>query len=506
MKKAIVGTIAMLLLLVLVTVACGGGGNKLPAAYLDSISPEGAVKGEAVTFTGHGTDADGGVTGWEWTSSIDGVVGTTASFTTTALSSGTHTIKFRVQDNNGAWSNEVSQQLVIQAPVGMDEAIAVVVDEILPTIAEVQAGEPYWCLRLGAPLSTGTVIEEDSGSTLRITLDETIFFFYLDLAPGSYYEHPVKYILVDDDGNHDEFDASWWPRIDDVVPAGLVQELPAAADVIATNVDLTPAQGSVPQYSFAAPDTGDAEGFILVQGLMPDEANYDDAVDSYQNAVNFFNAYTSAQSTVEGLVQSEASRLMETIDDMVDDGKDVITVYIVSHGGANYVRLGGEKFLASEFRECTEDYPDVIFSFILASPHSATFIDDLTVIDEVYLEKNVHVVETACASGEWPKADLDAWGTRDDANPADAGSEWTSSLFEAMLMAIEDEPTMDYLWGVAESNLVPETTIFVWNAGRGAVGAQPVIAMTVDYDLSHYLGWTSPAHYSFVESRQQPAE
>ncbi|MEW6054964.1 MAG: GDSL-type esterase/lipase family protein, partial [Nitrospirota bacterium] len=42
-----------------------------------------------------------------WRSSRDGVIGTAASFSTSALSEGIHTIYFKVQDNNGVWSPEV---------------------------------------------------------------------------------------------------------------------------------------------------------------------------------------------------------------------------------------------------------------------------------------------------------------------------------------------------------------------------------------------------------------
>lgn len=109
MKKASAGVIAILILfLLLVPVACGPAENQPPTAYIDSIVPSEVTEGEGVTFTGHGTDPDGSVVAWRWTSSIDGEIGTAASFTTSALSVGTHTISFKVKDNNDAWSEEVT--------------------------------------------------------------------------------------------------------------------------------------------------------------------------------------------------------------------------------------------------------------------------------------------------------------------------------------------------------------------------------------------------------------
>ena len=80
--------------------------NQPPTAYIDSISPTKASVGEMVTFEGHGTDLNGTVVTYRWRSSLDGDMSTKASFQTSSLSPGAHTIYFKVQDNNGAWSEE----------------------------------------------------------------------------------------------------------------------------------------------------------------------------------------------------------------------------------------------------------------------------------------------------------------------------------------------------------------------------------------------------------------
>jgi len=90
--------------------------NTAPVAVIDSITPNPASQGEAVTFTGHGTDAEGTIAAYEWKSSIDGAIGTAASFSTSTLSAGTHTITFKVQDNEGLWSTGVTSPLVVGTP------------------------------------------------------------------------------------------------------------------------------------------------------------------------------------------------------------------------------------------------------------------------------------------------------------------------------------------------------------------------------------------------------
>lgn len=81
------------------------GGNK-PAAFIDRISPSSLNWGESVNFTGHGTAASGTITAYLWRSSIDGDLGSTASFDSTQLSPGKHIVLFSVQDSSGNWSLE----------------------------------------------------------------------------------------------------------------------------------------------------------------------------------------------------------------------------------------------------------------------------------------------------------------------------------------------------------------------------------------------------------------
>jgi len=88
-----------------------------PVASIDSIDPGAIVVGDTVTFTGSGTDADGTISAYEWTSSIDGLIGTQASFSSSALSIGTHTISLRVRDNTGIWSTKVEELLYVGSAV-----------------------------------------------------------------------------------------------------------------------------------------------------------------------------------------------------------------------------------------------------------------------------------------------------------------------------------------------------------------------------------------------------
>jgi hypothetical protein len=88
-------------------------GAKQPVAYIDSITPSEAAPGEEVSFTGHGTDVDGDIIGYEWRSDLDGMLSTIASFSTASLSTGTHKISFRVLDSQSLWSTVESSTVTI---------------------------------------------------------------------------------------------------------------------------------------------------------------------------------------------------------------------------------------------------------------------------------------------------------------------------------------------------------------------------------------------------------
>ena len=87
--------------------------NQPPAAYIDLVSPANTTLGQTVSFTGHGVDPDGGIAAYNWRSSLDGDFCTLASFKTSSLSQGTHTVWFKVQDDAGEWSNEVLTTVIV---------------------------------------------------------------------------------------------------------------------------------------------------------------------------------------------------------------------------------------------------------------------------------------------------------------------------------------------------------------------------------------------------------
>ena len=99
----------------------GGGGGNTPPTVTISGPANGSTytEGDSVTFTGSANDAeDGDRTEFiTWTSNLDGPIGSGASFTTSILSVGTHTVTAAVSDSSGA-SGDDTVTVVIDPPAG----------------------------------------------------------------------------------------------------------------------------------------------------------------------------------------------------------------------------------------------------------------------------------------------------------------------------------------------------------------------------------------------------
>lgn len=92
--------------------------NEPPMAAIIDISPARIKIGANVTFKGNGTDTDGEIRAYMWTSTIDGQLynGTSMSFTINWLSEGNHTITLSVMDNNNSWSGDTVGSVEVFIP------------------------------------------------------------------------------------------------------------------------------------------------------------------------------------------------------------------------------------------------------------------------------------------------------------------------------------------------------------------------------------------------------
>ncbi|HYH45740.1 MAG TPA: S8 family serine peptidase, partial [Thermoanaerobaculia bacterium] len=106
---------------VVLTTCAAGGGNTAPVVAITApASGSSFAQGTSINFSGTATDAqDGSLSaGLSWTSSINGSIGSGASFSTSALSIGVHTITASVTDSGGLpGSNSITVTVTGVVPV-----------------------------------------------------------------------------------------------------------------------------------------------------------------------------------------------------------------------------------------------------------------------------------------------------------------------------------------------------------------------------------------------------
>jgi hypothetical protein len=380
----------------------------------------------------------------------------------------------------------------------MDDAIAVVIDSVLDD--EVPPGAQFRCVRMGASIPEGSVIEEDvpqlppspglePSSPVTMQTTEESYFFLLDLAPATMYAHEVKYITVGKSGDYAVEPAEWWPVINGQTPEQFLVAVPVDDYVIASNVNIKINPGQLPVFQFGPFSQQYIEGFIVVQGLRPTEALYSDAWDTYDIGIDFFTAYMGSDDFLDGMVETGSADVLDMIDYFAGEGVDIITLYIIAHGGDDYVRLGGWAITADDFAAKAGEHPGILFNFLIGSCHSGSFLDDLSALS------NVRVVLSAVASDEGAKPDWDEADGLTDYNVADIGSEWTSSLLGAADIILGNPTAWTQILTWASIEGVPPTCMLLYQAGEAALGEDDELGTFDNLDLSNRTGHTTPGFY-----------
>lgn len=386
----------------------------------------------------------------------------------------------------------------------LDRAIDTVKVSVLPQLLAQTPNASYICVRTESIVASGTIIMPDAGQTGQGNVDSIVvermvargdsYFFMLDLEPGAFYAHPVKYILAPKSGASPTImSAEWLPRIGGVIPQELKNKIPSSNLIVQSNVNITTSSGTLLVYdNFVSLIVRETEGIIVVEGLMPDENLFNETQNSYLQVINFFLAYKAARSygtvDVNGLVQSDANKILTAIDSMASS-HSVVTIYILSHGNIDYVRLGGVGFSASQFKNVMAAHPSTKFNFFLGSCHGGSFVNDLGSLE------NVRLILTAAKSNEsaWP--DWDTYGSSTDYNSYDLGSEWTSSLFERAKSILESSAKWQLVSNYASAYKIPTISALFYQAHWGVLGANSAYGFTSNLDLCNRVGKETPQVY-----------
>jgi hypothetical protein len=431
-------TVALLVTLLVTTVtACQGsrqpapppppGGNQPPVAEISSISPSQAYAGEEILLTGWGKDKDGQVVGYEWRSSIDGLLGESDSIVTSALSEGEHTIYFAVRDDSGEWSEAVSAQLTVLAlaqEVTQEQAAVKVIEDVLEPL---NFNSPTIGFKLDETLKPSDTVAPHGGQGQQI--DDESYFFFVDLMPGAFYAHDVLFILVGKDNGLIEMSAEeWWPEINGQTPDWLCDEAAYwdSANWFYNQGVAPPTQTQIPPPQVPPPQQQQfSEAAVVVNGHARGETlSWDMAMSCWQMWELFDSCVTPDNTfdiTPPPVGSNKPEDVLTLLADLCNDGYDHIIVYMIGHGSIDSISLGGEQLAAGELVSFINSHPDTHFSILMDSCHIGSFIDDLSALPNVYLVLTSTSSYFACYGDFDPDIDPDP--------DRDSGNEWTSGLY-----------------------------------------------------------------------------
>jgi hypothetical protein len=165
--------------------------NQLPTAYIVSITPNPAVAGQEVTFIGNGSDPDGWITRYRWTSSIDGWLSGLWNFSTSSLSVGVHSITFDVQDNYNEWSSPFSASFEVKPESLPPSAF---IDSTLPN--SITVGQRTTFSGHGEDLD-GVIVDYRWTSSIDGWLSDSWEFSTSNLSVGT---HTISFQVQDNSG------------------------------------------------------------------------------------------------------------------------------------------------------------------------------------------------------------------------------------------------------------------------------------------------------------------
>jgi len=160
------------------------------ASIVSPLNDQEFKENDTITFSGYGSDSDGTIVSYAWTSSIDGALSTSSQFTSSNLSTGTHTITFTVTDNNGLTDSD-------SVIINVKEVNAPVVSIILPNNEDdFKEGESITFTAVASD-SDGTIASYAWISSIDGVIGSADTFSRSDLSNG---RHTISVTVTDNDG------------------------------------------------------------------------------------------------------------------------------------------------------------------------------------------------------------------------------------------------------------------------------------------------------------------
>lgn len=308
-----------------------------PMAAINRIIPRPAFENENVYLEGFGTDTDGIIVGYEWTSSIDGLIATTASVTVNNLTVGNHTLSFRVRDNDGLWSDPITAEMEIKAIDVDNKPPTAIIESISPNPA-----------KKGEEISFSGIGNDEDGSITSYVWTSSLDGIFLESTSGSVStlsvgNHNIIFTVQDDSG-------AWSVDVEELLTIYEEDLIPPVA--IITDISPNPAnEGEEVTFSGSGSDEDGSvvsyrwhssiDGVILESetGSLDDLSVGNHTITfRVQDDTDIWSAEVSAFLTI--LNDTDTIDPDDDDDDGPSDGPDDGTAGSSTGTGVNYGRIG----------------------------------------------------------------------------------------------------------------------------------------------------------------------
>jgi hypothetical protein len=284
------------------------------------------------------------------------------------------------------------------------------------------------------------------GETIEV--EEESWFFWIDDAPGAYFVHPNRYVIVSvEEGAVSTSNQEWWPVLNG---RGLWLEEAEywdQANWIYSNLEASPSTESRfhGTYKLAQPavspsfqqETG-PNFAMVVNGWSTGQGAKKDMEQSREDMEKLLKKSGFGTDTIKPGEPNAKNRLRDWIKDRAKDMQTSQTamIYLTGHGndigGVGVFSIGGEILTENELTDwLNEFHPGVHLIVVIDSCHAGDWKDGLQEVADVTV--------ASTGEGQWAAGDLDA---PDDPNPADLGGEYTSGFFEDWNLIIESTTTL----------------------------------------------------------------
>ncbi|MBN2219514.1 MAG: hypothetical protein JW697_04490 [Kosmotogaceae bacterium] len=299
---------------------------------------------------------------------------------------------------------------------------------------------PFTGLYLGE-VDQGDVIGSESaeGEELQYQLqgiNEAGYFFYLDEAPGAFYDHPGKLVVLSKAGQIIfEEDTEGWPTLNGNIVSPLsdrnlyanaviwdkwkyVKEIITVIDIDWTQVFLR------------------IKGAVITSGLTPTQNLYAQARDVRDLMSNAFKAIMGTDNVrdvkyVSAAVLPNWTAVQAAMNDLLTTEKvNYMTLYFIAHGNTNIMNLGGTTFYASQLRSYILEHSGVKFCIIIESCHAGSWLDGLKSGGVIPANVEIIITTTTAAKSAYP--DWDSAGGAADHNPTDMYVEWSGDFLQKL--------------------------------------------------------------------------